>query len=68
MSEMLIFFTTQTYYSEYKATIRQLYQMLLNARSNDDINRIKIEIEKVIHEFDQKRWQGPFPGAGKGSS
>ena len=40
--------------------------MLLNARSTADMQCIKIEIEKVIHQFDQQRfWQQPFAGEGK---
>ena len=52
--------------SEYENTMHQLHQMLLNARSTADMQHIKIEIEKVIHQFDQQRfWQQPFIGEGK---
>ena len=52
-------------FSEYEATMRQLHHMLINAKSQSDIQCIKIEMEKVIHYFDQQRWQQPFPGEGK---
>ena len=38
-------------FSEYENTMHQLHQMLLNARSTADMQRIKIEIEKIIHQI-----------------